>query len=103
MMITPEAILSAEERLRPHVRSTPLERSELLAGEGCDEVHLKLESNTIKLRHTLQHKLHPRLDQVTLEGSKIVRLHPAAFKVTADRSFANKVSAVSLQRLFGGF
>ena len=48
---------------------------------GLRHVHLVLESNTIKLRHTLQHKLHPRLDQVTLEGSKIVRLHPAAFKV----------------------
>ena len=53
---------------------------------GLRHVHLVLESNTIKLRHTLQHKLHPRLDQVTLEGSKIVRLHPAAFKVNMQRN-----------------
>ena len=54
----------------------------LLAGNvGLRHIHLVLESSTLKLRHTLQHKMHPRLNKITLEGSKIIRLHPAAFKV----------------------
>ena len=70
---------------------------------GLRHIHLVLESSTIKLRHTLQHEMQPRLNKVTLEGSKIVRLHPAAFKVTADRSSSNNFQHVSLKRLLGGF
>ena len=53
---------------------------------GLRHIHLVLESSTIKLRHTLQHEMHPRLSEVTLEGSKIIRLHPAAFKVSSNDS-----------------
>lgn len=69
---------------------------------GLRHIHLVLESSTIKLRHTLQHEMQPRLNKVTLEGSKIVRLHPAAFKVTADRSSSNNVSACVSEKAFGG-
>jgi len=67
---------------------------------GLRHIHLVLESSTIKLRHTLQHEMQPRLNKVTLEGSKIVRLHPAAFKdLTATSLHLNLISdSISLDR-----
>ena len=72
---------------------------------GLRHIHLVLESSTIKLRHTLQHEMHPRLAEVTLEGSKIIRLHPAAFKVTpiTDVSACCASLKVFLPEIFTGF
>ena len=64
---------------------------------GLRHIHLVLESSTIKLRHTLQHEMHPRLSEVTLEGSKIIRLHPAAFKVSS-----NDLSECAFLKFFSG-
>ena len=44
-MFAAEDVLSAAERLRPHVRMTPVQRSAPLEGEGCCDVHLKLENH----------------------------------------------------------
>ncbi len=46
-------ILAAEQRIRPHVRETPLERSPYLSQKGGAEVYLKLEH----LQHTGSFKL----------------------------------------------
>jgi len=46
-------ILAAEQRIRPHVRETPLERSPDLSQKGGAEVYLKLEH----LQHTGSFKL----------------------------------------------
>lgn len=43
-MIDPEDIIRSERDIRPHVRTTPVERSGSLVGDGCDVVHLKLEN-----------------------------------------------------------
>lgn len=45
MMFAPEDVIAAENRLRPHVRMTPVQRSAPLEGEGCSDVHLKLENH----------------------------------------------------------
>ena len=43
-MITPDAVLSAEQRIRDHVRITPFQESHLLSGDGCLDVGMKLEN-----------------------------------------------------------
>jgi threonine dehydratase len=44
-MFEPEHAVAAEERIRPHVRLTPVQRSVPLEGGGGTEVHLKLENH----------------------------------------------------------
>ena len=43
-MITSDDVLSADQRIRDHVRTTPLQKSHLLSGEGCLDVMMKLEN-----------------------------------------------------------
>ena len=53
-------ILAAEQRIRPHVLETPLERSHYLSRAGAAEVYLKLEH----LQHTGSFKLRGALNKL---------------------------------------
>ncbi|XP_015772408.1 PREDICTED: L-threonine dehydratase catabolic TdcB-like [Acropora digitifera] len=46
-MYSPEDILRASDRIKPHIRRTPLEYSHWLSEEGNSKVYVKLESEQI--------------------------------------------------------